>query len=246
MLYGPHSSWRRIGGERLRCIVLLSGGIDSSTTLAIARSEGYTCTALTFLYGQRHAREVRSARMVAASLGVKDHRMVELPSSIFHGSALTGSGDVPFDREVSSLDGIPSTYVPARNLIFLSLAVALAESMDADAIFIGATAVDYSGYPDCRREFLESFQSTMDLATKRGVEGRHIRIIAPLLDMTKEQIISKGAGLGLDLSLTWSCYSGGDRPCMRCDSCLFRQKGFELAGIKDPLLSKGVAERTSG
>jgi 7-cyano-7-deazaguanine synthase len=182
--------------------------------------------------------------MVAASLGVEDHRIVELPSHIFHGSALTGGGDVPLDRDIASVKDIPITYVPARNLVFLSMAVGLAESIGADAIFIGATAVDYSGYPDCRREFFESFQRTVDLATKRGVEGRPIMVRVPLLDMTKDQIISKGTELGLDLSLTWSCYSGGDRPCMRCDSCLFRQKGFELAGIKDPLLSKGVAERT--
>jgi len=230
----------------LRCVVLLSGGIDSSTTLAMARNEGYTCTALTILYGQRHDREVRGARMVAASLGVKDHRTVELPPQLFQGSALTGVGEVPLDRDVSSKEDIPSTYVPARNLVFLSMAASLAESMDADAIFIGATAVDYSGYPDCRKEFLDSFQRTVDLATKRGVEGRPIVVRAPLLDMTKEQIISKGVELGLDLSLTWSCYSGGERPCMRCDSCLFRAKGFELAGIGYPLLSKGVSERTSG
>ena len=223
----------------MKCVVLLSGGIDSSTALAIAKGEGRTCTALTILYGQRHEREVRSARMVAESLGVTDHRMVELPSLLFRGSALTGGGTVPLDRDVLSTKDIPSTYVPARNLVFLSLAVGLAESIDADEVYIGATSVDYSGYPDCRKEFFNALQGTVDLATKRGVEGRPIRIMTPLLEMSKEEIIRTGLELGLDYSLTWSCYSGGESPCLRCDSCLFRLKGFELAGLKDPLLTKG-------
>lgn len=239
MLHRPACSKCGVGGVGLRCVVLLSGGIDSSTTLAIARSEGYDCTALTLLYGQRHEREVESARKVARSLGVTDHRIAELPALLFRGSALTGGDDVPLDRDIGSISDIPATYVPARNLVFLSMAVGLAESIDADAVFIGATAVDYSGYPDCRREFFSSLQRTVDLGTKRGVEGNPIRIMTPLLDMTKDQIIKKGAQLGLDHSLTWSCYSGGERPCMRCDSCSFRQKGFELAGMRDPLLDNG-------
>ncbi|MGA1819854.1 MAG: 7-cyano-7-deazaguanine synthase QueC [Thermoplasmatota archaeon] len=216
-------------------MVLLSGGIDSSTTLAIARSMGYECHALTLLYGQTHEKEIISAREVAASLGAAEHRVLELPSGMFSRSALTGDMEIPFDRNVDHPDGIPATYVPARNLIFLSIASGCAEVLDADAVFIGATAVDYSGYPDCRPEFMSSFEQTVNLATKRGVEGRPIRVIAPLLDMKKHQIISKGIELGLDLSLTWSCYSGGKKACGRCDSCLYRLKGFAEAGIDDPI-----------
>lgn len=223
----------------MRCVVLLSGGIDSTTTLAMAKQMGYDCTALTILYGQRHRREVESARTVAASLGVTDHRTLELPDNFFRGSSLTSKGDVPLDRDLSFDQSIPSTYVPARNLVFLSLAVGLAESIDAEAVFIGATAIDYSGYPDCRPEFIRSFQSTAELATKCGAEGHPIRIMAPIIDMTKDQIIKKGTELGVDYGSTWSCYRGGDSPCMRCDSCLFREKGFREAGLKDPLLARG-------
>ena len=220
----------------MRCVVLLSGGIDSSTCLAIARSMGYECHAMTVLYGQRHSREVRSAEAVSRSLGAVEHRVIELPTGTLDGSSLTGGSEVPRDRDIDEVRDIPSTYVPARNLLFLSMAVSWAEVIDADAVFIGATSIDYSGYPDCRPEFLRSFQRTSELATKRGAEGRPIKIMAPLLKMSKGEIIKKGRELGLDLGMTWSCYSGGERPCMACDSCLFRAKGFAEAGMTDPLL----------
>ena len=217
----------------MKCVVLLSGGIDSSTTLAIARNRGYEAYALTLLYGQRHRRELESAKMVAHSLEVREHRVATLPENLFEGSALTGDGEIP-DGSVNE-DDIPSTYVPARNLIFLSLAVGWAEVLNAEYVFIGATAVDYSGYPDCRPEFLRSFQKTQGLATKRGVEGDPIKVEYPLVNMTKSEIISQGAELGLDYSLTWSCYEGGDKPCGVCDSCRYRLKGFDEAGLEDPL-----------
>ncbi len=218
----------------MRCVVLLSGGIDSSTTMAIARDMGYDIHALTILYGQRHKREIASARDVAASMGVKEHRIVKLADDLFLRCVLTGGGDVPTDRALEE-GGIPSTYVPARNLIFLSMAVGLAEVIDADAVMIGATAVDYSGYPDCRPEFLSSFQETSRLATRRGVEGKPIEVLYPLVDMSKDEIIRRGIELGIDYSLTWSCYSGGERACGRCDSCRFRLRGFSKAGLKDPI-----------
>ena len=218
----------------MRCVVLLSGGIDSSTTLAIARDMGYDLHALTIMYGQRHDREIGSARKVAASMGVKEHRVIKLADDLFLRCALTGEGDIPTDRTLEE-GGIPSTYVPARNLIFLSLAVGLAEVIDADAVMIGATAVDYSGYPDCRPEFLSSFQETSRLATRRGMEGKPIKVLYPLVNMPKDEIIRKGIELGLDHSLTWSCYSGGERACGRCDSCRFRMMGFSKAGLKDPI-----------
>ncbi|MGA1792733.1 MAG: 7-cyano-7-deazaguanine synthase QueC [Thermoplasmatota archaeon] len=219
----------------MKAVVLLSGGIDSSTTLAIARSMGYECYALTLLYGQTHEKEILSAKQVALSLDVMDHRVLELPRGMFSKSALTGDIEMPLDRDIELSDGIPDTYVPARNLIFLSIASGWAEVLDADAVFIGATAMDYSGYPDCRPEFIGSFERTVNLATRRGVEGRPIQVIAPLLDMKKHQIISKGMELGLDLSLTWSCYLGGEKACGRCDSCGYRLKGFAEIGIEDPI-----------
>ncbi|MBN1389918.1 MAG: 7-cyano-7-deazaguanine synthase QueC [Candidatus Thermoplasmatota archaeon] len=219
----------------LKAVVLLSGGIDSSTTMAIAGSMGYECYALTIRYGQIHDREVMSARNIAVSLKVKEHRVIELPEGMFTGSALLGDGEIPLDRDVGSTEGIPDTYVPARNLIFLSIASGWAEVLDADAVFIGATAMDYSGYPDCRPEFLRSFQSTLDLATRKGVQGGSIKVLAPLLDLKKSMIIQKGIDLGLDLSLTWSCYQGGEKACGRCDSCLFRLRGFKELGLKDPV-----------
>jgi len=219
----------------LKAVVLLSGGVDSSTTLAVARSQGYECYALTLLYGQTHEKEISSAKRVAESLGVLEHRVMELPHGMFSRSALTGDLEIPVDRDIDGAEGIPDTYVPARNLIFLSIASGWAEVLDSDAVFIGATALDYSGYPDCRPEFIGSFERTVNLATKRGVEGRPIKVIAPLLDMKKHQIISKGMELGLDLSLTWSCYKGGDKACGRCDSCKFRLKGFADIGMKDPI-----------
>ena len=216
-------------------VVLLSGGIDSSTVLAIAVDEGYICHPVTMIYGQKHEREIESAGRVAESLGTGPLRIFHMPEGMFSGSALTGRGEVPVDGPMGPDAGIPATYVPARNLIFLSIAVGVAEATGADAVFIGVTAVDYSGYPDCRPEFIEAFRKASVLATKRGVEGRPIEIRMPLIDMTKGEIIEKGIELGLDYALTWSCYKGGDRPCGECDSCRYRLKGFSEAGVEDPL-----------
>ncbi len=219
-----------------RAVVLLSGGIDSSTTLAVAKSRGYDCYALTFNYAQRHALEIEAAKAVARALGVKKHLIISFDLSEVGGSALT-------DRTIEVPKGgpaedIPVTYVPARNTIFLSFALAWAEVLEAPYIFIGANAVDYSGYPDCRPEYLRAFETMANLATKVSVEGRvRFRVEAPLLQMTKAEIIKLGHSLGLDYGLTWSCYDPqpGDRPCGRCDSCRFRAKGFEEAGLEDPL-----------
>ena len=219
----------------MKSIVLLSGGIDSSTALAIAKERGYECYALTLYYGQKHRRELESAKRVAGSIGVSEHRVASLPEILFRGSSLTGQGKVPVADRSENGEKIPTTYVPARNLIFLSLAVGWGEVIGADSVFIGATAVDYSGYPDCRKEFLTSFQETSTLATKKGVEGSPITIEYPLVDMTKSEIILEGIRLGLDYSLTWSCYRGGEKACGECDSCRYRLKGFREAGLEDPL-----------
>jgi 7-cyano-7-deazaguanine synthase len=196
---------------------------------------GYECWTLTILYGQTHSKEINAAENVARTLQVNEHKLLELPEGMFASSALTGDAAIPLDREITDMKDIPDTYVPARNLIFLSIASGWAEIMGADAVFIGATAVDYSGYPDCRPEFMDSFERTVNLATKRGVEGRPMKIFAPLLNMTKDEIIKKGMDLNLDYGLTWSCYSGGAKACGRCDSCLYRLKGFEKLGAKDPI-----------
>jgi 7-cyano-7-deazaguanine synthase len=251
-----------------KAIVLLSGGIDSSTSLAIAKAEGHELFALSFDYSQRHKREVESARMVAAAFGAAKHLIIQCDLREIGGSALTSEIKVPkqgglrtegtasstFNPQRST---IPVTYVPARNTIFLSFALAWAEVMEAEHIFIGANAVDYSGYPDCRPEYLSAFQEMANLATKASVEGKlKFTIHAPLIMMKKSEIIKKGIELGLDYSFTWSCYdpqpgkvkseklkvkSPGTRdfefvPCGRCDSCVFRAKGFQEAGIEDPLL----------
>jgi 7-cyano-7-deazaguanine synthase len=223
-----------------RAVVLLSGGLDSATVLAVARSEGFACHALTFRYGQRHGREVEAARRVAESLGVVEHRVVDIDPAAFGGSALTNpAAEVPKDRaEIGEAGQIPATYVPARNTIFLSYALAWAEVLGAFDIFIGVNATDYSGYPDCRAEFIEAFEKTANLATAAGVEGRgKFRIHAPLMEMTKGQIVRTGTKLGVDYSLTHSCYDPDERgrSCGRCDSCKLRLKGFAEAGLKDPL-----------
>jgi 7-cyano-7-deazaguanine synthase len=218
-----------------RAIVLLSGGLDSATTLAIARSEGFACYALTLDYGQRHRAELEAARRVAANLGVLAHRVVQLDFGWIGGSALTDPAiAVPKDESA----GIPVTYVPARNTVFLSYALAWAEVLDAGDIFIGANAVDYSGYPDCRPAFIDAFERMANLATKRGIEGRPFRIQAPLIALTKAQIIDKGRRLGVDYALTLSCYDPDDhgRPCGHCDACRLRAKGFRDAGLADPAL----------
>lgn len=219
-----------------KAVVLLSGGIDSSTTLAIAKHEGFECYALSFDYGQRHSVELEAAKQVAKHIGVKDHLIVSFDMRKIGGSALTSDIEVPEGEP----EGIPVTYVPARNTIFLSFALAWAEVLEAPYIFIGANVVDYSGYPDCRPAYLQAFERMANLATKVAVEGKiKFRIQAPLLYMKKSEIIRKGIELGVDYSLTWSCYDPQGvppQPCLKCPSCIYRLKGFEEAGIKDPLL----------
>ena len=214
-------------------IVLLSGGLDSATVLAMARADGWKCHALSIDYGQRHRAELSAAARVARALGAAEHRTVALDLRVFGGSALT---DASIAVPTSPSPGIPVTYVPARNTIFLSLALAYAEVTASDAIFTGANAVDYSGYPDCRPEYLEAFEAMANLATRRAVEGAPIRIEAPIVKMTKAQIVRRGHELGIDFSLTVSCYSADDegRACGRCDSCRLRREGFVAAGIADP------------
>ena len=222
-----------------RAVVLLSGGLDSATVLAIARSQGYEPYALSFAYGKRHAIELEAASRVAAALGVADHRIANIDLRVFGGSALTADIDVPKGRDAAEMShGIPITYVPARNTIFLSFALAWAEVLGASDIFIGVNALDYSGYPDCRPEFIAAFETLANLATKAGVEGRQaLRIHTPLIALTKAEIIRKGIELGVDYSLTSSCYdpSPTGQPCGQCDSCLLRRKGFRENGIEDPL-----------
>jgi 7-cyano-7-deazaguanine synthase len=221
----------------MRAVALLSGGLDSYTAAAIAKSEGFTINALTVQYGQRHRREVESARAVARSLGVERHLELSVDLRGIGGSALTSDEAVPRDRDLSSRD-IPSTYVPARNTIFLSLALGWAEVLDARDIVMGVNALDYSGYPDCRPEFIAAFESLASLATRAGVqEGSRVRIHTPLISMTKAEIVRRGIGLGLDYGLTTSCYDPGPtgRPCGHCDSCVLRAKGFDEVGIADPL-----------
>ena len=222
-----------------RAVVLLSGGLDSATVLAIAKAEGYELYALSFSYGQRHAWELEAAKRVAASIGVVQHRVANIDLRAFGGSALTADIDVPKGRAPEEMShGIPITYVPARNTIFLAFALAWAEVLGASDIFLGVNALDYSGYPDCRPEFIEAFEKMANLATKAGVEGRqHLRIHTPLIAMTKAQIIATGTGLSVDYGLTSSCYDPGPTgaPCGQCDSCLLRQKGFRENGIEDPI-----------
>jgi 7-cyano-7-deazaguanine synthase len=222
-----------------RAVVLLSGGIDSTTTLAIAIAEGYHAYALSFDYGQRHQIEVDAARRVAGLLGAKEHRVGKIDMRIFGGSALTDDIDVPKHRSEKEIaHGIPVTYVPARNTIFLAYALAWAELISAGDIFLGVNAIDYSGYPDCRPEFIEAFETLANLATKAGVEGRRFQIHTPLIKFSKAEIIRQAIQLGVDLSLTHSCYdpTAEGLACGECDSCLLRLKGFREAGIKDPLL----------
>jgi len=220
-----------------RAVVLLSGGLDSTTTLAVARRDGHTPYAMTFRYGQRHAIEVDAARRVAGAAKVADHVIVDIDLRTFGGSALTGNANIPKDRSVESMSsGVPITYVPARNTIFLSFALAWAEVLHAGDIYIGVNALDYSGYPDCRPEFIAAYQRMADIATRAGVEGKGPHIRSPLIDMTKAEIIRLGQSLGVDYSLTTSCYDPGvdGRACGRCDSCKLRLKGFAEAGVKDP------------
>jgi 7-cyano-7-deazaguanine synthase len=223
-----------------KAVVLLSGGLDSYTAGAIARAAGFDVYALTVKYGQRHGHEILASRKVAEALGAKAHREIGVDLAALGGSSLLGDGEVPKDGPVP--DAIPSTYVPARNTVMLSLALAWAEVLGAYDLFIGVNALDYSGYPDCRPEFIDAFERTAKLATRAGVEGREFRIQAPLISMTKAQIIDRGLALGLDYGITHSCYDPlpHGAPCGRCDSCILRARGFEEAGVKDPLVANVV------
>lgn len=216
-----------------RAVILLSGGLDSATTLALAQTEGYACYALSVAYGQRHSAELMAAARVVQALGAAEHRVVHLDINQFGGSALTDTG-IPVPETPSI--GIPITYVPARNTVMLSLALGWAEVLGASAIFIGVNAVDYSGYPDCRPVFIEAFQRLADVATQRTVGGQSIRILAPLMSMSKAEIIQLGLRLGVDYSQTVSCYQADaeGRACGRCDSCRLRREGFEAAAVVDP------------
>lgn len=220
-----------------KAVVLLSGGLDSCTAAAMAKRDGFTLHALSFDYGQRHERELQAARDVAEALGTAEHRVLRVPLGELGGSALTDATlEVPDAPDADQIgQEIPSTYVPARNTVFLSLALALAEVRGADTIVIGANALDYSGYPDCRPEFLEAFERMARLGTKAGAQGMTLRVWAPLLSMTKAQIVEAGLAAGAPLERTWSCYRGGQRACGRCESCVLRRKGFAEAGTEDPV-----------
>ena len=222
-----------------KAVILLSGGLDSATTLAIAQNDGFTPYGLTFSYGQRHQFEIGASQKIAEACNLTDHIITEIDLRTFGGSALTDDIDVPKDRSENTMSGsIPVTYVPARNTIFLSFALAWAEVLQSNDIFLGVNSMDYSGYPDCRPEYIQSFQSMANLATKAGVEGtQSITIHTPLISMTKEEIIRKGLELGVDYSLTHSCYDPdkAGNACGRCDSCSIRLKGFQEAGTSDPI-----------
>ncbi len=225
----------------MRAVVLLSGGLDSYTAAAIGRAEGFDLYALTIVYGQRHAQEVDAARRVAAALDVRRHLELQVDMRGIGGSALTSDLPVPRDRDLSNAD-IPSTYVPARNTVFLALALAWAEAIDARDVFIGVNALDYSGYPDCRPAYIEAFEHLATIATRAGVEGERLHVRAPLLHLSKAAIIRHGHALGLDYGLTHSCYqpSPDGRACGRCDSCQLRARGFAEAGLDDPAITSST------
>ncbi|MBW3583642.1 MAG: 7-cyano-7-deazaguanine synthase QueC [Euryarchaeota archaeon] len=220
-----------------RAVILVSGGLDSCVAGTIAKCEGYEIYALTIDYGQRHAKEIEAAANVAKALRAKEHKTVQVDLSALGGSALTDPDiEVPTDREAGEMEGeIPVTYVPARNTVFLSIALGYAETIEAQAVFIGANAVDYSGYPDCRPEYIEKFDELAALATKQGVEGKPTKVHAPLIEWTKGRIVQEGLNLKAPIKFTWSCYLGGDKQCGRCDSCRLRLKGFQEAGVEDPV-----------
>ena len=227
-----------------KAVCLISGGIDSCVAAFIAKKQGYTIYALTINYGQRHKKEIESAKKIVSSVKAKKHIILDINLSKFGGSSLVDkSKKIEKNRGFKEIGkNIPSTYVPARNTVFLALALAYAEAITADAVFIGATATDYSGYPDCRTEFIEAFQKLSDVATKKGLENKPIKIIAPLLSLTKSQIIKKCFELKAPLDKTWSCYIGWKKACGRCDSCLLRLKGFKEIGLKDPIEYKYLPE----
>ena len=221
-----------------KAVCLLSGGLDSCVVATIAKKElGYDLYCLTVKYGQRHSKEIESAKMIAKKLGAKEHIVLDIGlNRLCRTSSLINKNRTLEERNIQEIgNSIPSTYVPARNIIFLSLALAYAENIDADAIFIGANAVDWSGYPDCRPEFINAFKKVIETGTKSGKEGRKIDIKAPIIDLPKSEIIKRGMELGAPLELTWSCYKGGEKACGKCDSCLLRLKGFKEAGHRDPL-----------
>ena len=222
---------------KMKAVVLVSGGLDSTTCLAIAREQNFDLYALTLNYGQRHDHELNSARMIIDFFNIHDHSIIDIDLAQFGGSALTDQIDVPKKRDLSDMDEIPVTYVPARNTVFLSLALAWAEVLGSFDIFIGVNALDYSGYPDCRPEYISSFEKTANLATKAGVSGSSFKIHTPLINMTKSEIIKVGLDLGVDYSLTSSCYDPDQEgnPCGLCDACYLRLKGFKETGITDPL-----------
>ena len=221
----------------MKAVVLVSGGLDSTTCLAMAREKGFDLYALTFNYGQRHDHELNSAKMVVDFFNIQNHSIIDIDLAQFGGSALTDQIDVPKERDLSDMGEIPVTYVPARNTVFLSLALAWAEVLGSFDIFIGVNALDYSGYPDCRPEYISSFEKTANLATKAGVSGSSFRIHTPLIDLTKSEIVKVGMDLGVDYSLTSSCYDPDQdgNPCGLCDACYLRLKGFKEAGLIDPL-----------
>jgi 7-cyano-7-deazaguanine synthase len=220
-----------------RAVVLLSGGLDSTVTAAQAREDGYEIDALTVRYGQRHERELQAARDVAEALDVDEHVELDVDLSAWGGSALTDEAhEVPTDRDEDEMtEEIPVTYVPARNLVFLSLATSFGETREAEAVYIGANAVDFSGYPDCRPAFLDAFERTAREGTKSGVEGDPITVEAPLVDLPKDDIVELGVDLAAPLELTWTCYQGGQQACGRCDACQLRLEGFRKAGVEDPV-----------
>jgi 7-cyano-7-deazaguanine synthase len=234
-------------GRTKKAIVLSSGGLDSTTAMAIARQEGYEIYSLSFRYGQRHALELKAAQKVAKALGAKEHVVIDIDLAKVGGSALTDNIEMPKARTEQEMGkDIPVTYVPARNTVFLSYALAWAEVLGISDIFIGVNAIDYSGYPDCRPEYIEAFEQMANLATKAGVEGNtQVRIRTPLIYMTKAEIIQKGTELGVDYSMTHSCYnpSPGGKACGQCDSCLLRKKGFKEAGIPDPTTYVGTSRK---
>lgn len=232
--------------DEKRAVILLSGGLDSATTLAVAISAGYHTRALSVYYGQRHGREIESACRIAEFYKIP-HHVLEVPFP-WKGSALfEGSCDLPRNRTIAEMnDSIPSTYVPARNTILIALAASLAEAEGAGSIFIGANAVDYSGYPDCRAEYFHAMRAVLEEGTKCGFEGKPVRIQTPLLRLNKSDIIRLGMSLGTPYGLTWSCYDGGERPCEECDSCLLRAKGFKEAGAEDPLLISVHSNKSNG
>jgi 7-cyano-7-deazaguanine synthase len=218
-------------------IVLLSGGLDSSTVLAMAKERGFDLVAVTFDYGQKHRRELQSAKKIAEAAGVKEHIVIPLDLGKYLRSSLTQKGmEIPKHRKVKDISSdIPDTYVPSRNIVFLSIASSIAESRGSEAIFIAANAVDFSGYPDCTPEFLRSFQKVLEVGTKAGREGRAVKVEAPLLKMTKGEIVKEALRLKVPLKHTWSCYEGGEKACGLCDSCQLRRRGFSQAGAKDPI-----------